>query len=583
MSKSANFALALVFLVLITHCGESDPNAGSGETGPDGTSATGAGAASSGSSGASSTGGAAQTGGTSGKGGTGPVLGPVTCDNVAPLAVLEAQSTAPDYLAAKVVDGFRDTGLGQDHSWTNSSITTEGAHLPQWFDFDFGEARTLGRVELYTTEEYAVSDYDILWWDGTSYRVWESVTGNTALHRTHELPLISTTRLRILGRKGSPTQPGYIRLNEVELYGGSAADCQDPGETGPLPPPPSLHPVSRTSISSEIGVEPGPCIPDDLDYSCEFLDGEAYESCSYEVLDGTREFEMPPAPEYEDTRLWPGALLSRVEPDGSAFTVWQVDRAPMDFTLSYATSHHVEAESMDPASVLAFQEAQGRQMNRRPGSGHPSAIRMDIDRIYDGEQFDLLTGLSHRIDGIEDALRFYGFGEHAPESIALVTLTFTYYTVEVDVSAPLALEALLATPPTTEPPVSPALIQRVVFGNRLVLLAHDPGEFDDFAAFLTKVVNHALAGTEQELSVEELQRFTDSESVAMTLVDYTPADVTELATVETLSGLIAMRREFGTGRRGTPIAYRITDLDGQVLKRTLKARYVEPSCSSTPP
>ncbi len=528
-------------------------------------------------------GGAPTAGGTAGSGGAGPVLGPVTCENVAPLAVVEAQSTGPDYSAVKVVDGLRSTAHGKDHAWTNASTSLGAAELPQWIDFDFGQARTLGRVELYTTEEHAVSDYDILFWDGASYEKWVSVTGNAALHRTHELPLISTTRLRILGRKGSPDQPGSIHLNEIELYGGAAADCPDPGETGPLPPPPSLHPVAPTSVSSEIELESAPCIPDDENYSCEFLDGEGNQECTYQVLDGTREFEMPPAPDYDDTRLWPGALLSRVEPDGSAFTVWQVDRAPMDFTLTYATSHHVEAESMDPASLLAFQEAQGRQMYRRPGSAHPAAVRMDIDRIYDGEQFDLLTGLWHRIDGIEDTLRTYGFGEHAPKSIALMTLTFTYYTVEVDVSVPLELEALLATPPTTQPPVSPALIQRVAFGDRLMLLARDPGEFGDFAAFLAKVVNHALAGSVQDLTAAELQRFTATEALVMALVEWTPADVRQVPTVESLVDVLGSRAEFGTGRWGTPIAYRITDLDGQVLKRTWRARYVEPSCASVEP
>jgi hypothetical protein len=508
----------------------------------------------------------------------GRLIGPATCENIAPTAVLEALSTAPGYSAAKVVDGSRDTGLGQEHSWTNDWRTPDIV-LPQWLDFDFGQQRTIGRVELTTTEGYAVRNYDLMWWDGATWQLLVAVTDNTLLHRTHEFDLVSTDRLRILGRNGPSNQAGYIRLNEVEIYGASAKDCPAP-VAGDTRTPPIMHPIPASEVSSQVTVTAQACIPDDPDYSCEFLDGEAYPQCSYQVLQGVRRFDSPPAVEYDDLRLWPGALLSRVERDASAFTVWQVDRSALEFTLTYASSRHQESATMDPASALTFQQALGSEINRRPGAPLPSVVRMDIDRIYDGEQFDVLTGLSNRIEGIYGTLLSYGFGEFAPQNIALVTLTFTYFTVEV--TLPREVTALLAATPSTPLPAAPAMIQRVEYGSRLMLLARSPESFADLSSYLSRVVNRALAGAQAELSAAELLRFGQIKPIVMELAQTGPANVSPISTVENLIQQIGLRREFGTGRWGKPIAYRITDLDGQVLPRSVTARYVKPTCSAAP-
>ncbi|MBB6670108.1 discoidin domain-containing protein [Cohnella nanjingensis] len=119
--------------------------------------------------------------------------------------------TAGGYAAEKVNDGAATT------DW--SGWATDGTSLPQWVQLDFGASRTFSRVELYTTSGYAIKDYRIQYWDGSNWiDCLPAITGNTFDQRTHTFPMVTGSKLRVLGTSGPDIQPEYIRVNEIEVY-----------------------------------------------------------------------------------------------------------------------------------------------------------------------------------------------------------------------------------------------------------------------------------------------------------------------------------------------------------------------------
>jgi len=118
------------------------------------------------------------------------------------------------YSAGRVNDGSPSTALGGYHSWANAW----GAAMPQWVELTWSSPVTASRVDLFTTSGYVIRDYDIQYWTGSSWAGVATVNGNTSVSRTHFFGPVTTTRLRVLGRRGPDNQPGYVRVNEIEVY-----------------------------------------------------------------------------------------------------------------------------------------------------------------------------------------------------------------------------------------------------------------------------------------------------------------------------------------------------------------------------
>lgn len=126
------------------------------------------------------------------------------------------------YSAARIHDGSRATTLGGYHSWANDA----GQPMPQWVQLGWSTAVTFSRVELYTTNGYALRDFVIQylrppaagggWADLPATPAFPS--NNSATHLSFSVPATTTTAIRVLGRSGSAAQPGYVRVNEVEVY-----------------------------------------------------------------------------------------------------------------------------------------------------------------------------------------------------------------------------------------------------------------------------------------------------------------------------------------------------------------------------
>jgi hypothetical protein len=140
--------------------------------------------------------------------------------NLALSATAAAQSTYPyeGYAAAHVKDGSQDTSLGGPYSWVNGGSYTPNGGVPNWVQLDFGVTKTFSRVVVFTTASYPIRDYDIQVWNGSTWVTVAAVTGNTAASVTSTFASQSSRLIRILGRSGPTWQPGYVRVNEFEVY-----------------------------------------------------------------------------------------------------------------------------------------------------------------------------------------------------------------------------------------------------------------------------------------------------------------------------------------------------------------------------
>jgi hypothetical protein len=135
--------------------------------------------------------------------------------NLALSAIVAASSTYSGYSPARANDGSQSTNLGGAYSWANA------AYPPQWIQLDFGTPKTFSKVVIYTSAGYPIRDFDIEVWNGSNWVTVDSVPNNTSLVITRNitLPGGNPVRLvRIWARSGPTHQPGYVRVNEFEVY-----------------------------------------------------------------------------------------------------------------------------------------------------------------------------------------------------------------------------------------------------------------------------------------------------------------------------------------------------------------------------
>ncbi len=138
-------------------------------------------------------------------------------DNLACASIASASSTFSGYSPARVNDCNRDTRLGGAYSWANNSGTYP-PNNPEWVQVDFGLNRTFRRVVVFTSQGYPIRNFDVQVWNGITFVTVATVTGNTALSVTVTFPVRTSRLVRILGRSGPSHQPGYVRVNELEVY-----------------------------------------------------------------------------------------------------------------------------------------------------------------------------------------------------------------------------------------------------------------------------------------------------------------------------------------------------------------------------
>lgn len=121
------------------------------------------------------------------------------------------------YSPQRINDGSRSTALGGLDSWTNDN----GQPMPQWVWLQWAAPVTFSRVDVFLTAGFVASRFDVEYFDETtaSWRNVGSVSNNTLTSLTFNLPGPAQTRwIRLVGWSGPAHQPGYVRVNEIEVY-----------------------------------------------------------------------------------------------------------------------------------------------------------------------------------------------------------------------------------------------------------------------------------------------------------------------------------------------------------------------------
>ncbi len=124
-----------------------------------------------------------------------------------------APATTHCYDSNRINDGSTSTALGGDHSWTNN-----GGGMPQWVEIELGHRHAFNRAVLHMTSDYEMRDYEIQYWDGSAWQVAVAETGNTDTVDTHTFDTVYGSRLRVVGQLGPVGQPGYVRVNELQVF-----------------------------------------------------------------------------------------------------------------------------------------------------------------------------------------------------------------------------------------------------------------------------------------------------------------------------------------------------------------------------
>jgi hypothetical protein len=149
--------------------------------------------------------------------GIGPASAPsaavTTLSNLAYQSTASASSTFAGYDVARIKDGDLSTALGGATSWANAMSA-----LPAWVELDFPATSALTQARLFTTASYPIQDYTLQVWDGATWNIAVTVTGNTAAIRVHDLTGYTGSKLRLVGTSGPAAQTGYVRVNELEVY-----------------------------------------------------------------------------------------------------------------------------------------------------------------------------------------------------------------------------------------------------------------------------------------------------------------------------------------------------------------------------
>lgn len=153
-----------------------------------------------------------QTCSVGGDGGTG-------IDNLACGALAAASSTYAweGYSPARATDCDNNTSLGGPHSWANSAGVYPPTN-PQWLQVDLGVNKTFSRMVLYTSQGYPIRDFDVQVWNGSTFVTVGGTRGNTNTSVEIRFGAQTTRLVRVIAIHGPNHQPGFVRVNEVELY-----------------------------------------------------------------------------------------------------------------------------------------------------------------------------------------------------------------------------------------------------------------------------------------------------------------------------------------------------------------------------
>jgi len=134
-----------------------------------------------------------------------------------------ASSTLGDqYLPSTAVNGDVTSVLwGAGGGWSDS---TAGNFTDDWLEVDFGAARTIDKVNVYTVDStvypastYGLRDFALKYWNGSGWAdLGAPVTGNTLGLRSISFTAVTTQKVRLYATASNDNQ--YARVVELAAY-----------------------------------------------------------------------------------------------------------------------------------------------------------------------------------------------------------------------------------------------------------------------------------------------------------------------------------------------------------------------------
>jgi hypothetical protein len=144
-----------------------------------------------------------------------------TGDNIAPSATLSVSSTNGLYTKDKAVDGIKNDN---DSRWI--SVNAAEAH---WFQLDWPAGKVIDNVKVWSGllshSGYQILDYDIQYWDGTTWQTAGSVSNNTqdgysGQYNNVTFSAVTTNKIKLNITDPCANQSQEdARLIEIEVYG----------------------------------------------------------------------------------------------------------------------------------------------------------------------------------------------------------------------------------------------------------------------------------------------------------------------------------------------------------------------------
>lgn len=134
-----------------------------------------------------------------------------------------ASSTLSDqYLASTAVNGDTTSVLwGAGGGWSDGTL---GVFTDDWLEVDFGQARTIDKVNVYTVDStvypavsYGLRDFSLKYWDGAAWvDLGAPVTANTLGMRSISFAAVTTQKVRLYATASNDNE--YARVVEMEAY-----------------------------------------------------------------------------------------------------------------------------------------------------------------------------------------------------------------------------------------------------------------------------------------------------------------------------------------------------------------------------
>jgi len=117
------------------------------------------------------------------------------------------------YKAETAADGNTNTAFGPQHSWASDQKYSR-------LDIDFRrKQKTVEQIEVYTTKNAPIKDYDVIVRKNGIANTIEKVRGNKDEYNCHSFgPYEGITEVQIRVLKGPDKEPNIMRLNEVLVY-----------------------------------------------------------------------------------------------------------------------------------------------------------------------------------------------------------------------------------------------------------------------------------------------------------------------------------------------------------------------------